>query len=93
MEKISVMRRIRTECGVSLTEMERLTGVSHQYLSEIELFEGKKSAAAEALARKAFEVVISERTANAVRLSKLYDENRARILDFAPLCGEEADER
>lgn len=91
MEKISVMRRIRTECGVSLNEMERLTGVSHQYLSELELSEGKKSAGAEALARKAFEAVIAERTAGAVYLSGLYNENRARILDFLPLCGEEAD--
>jgi transcriptional regulator with XRE-family HTH domain len=89
MEKISVMRRIRTECGVSLNEMERLTSISHQYLSEIELSEGKKSAGAEALARKAFEAVIAERKANMLRLSKLYEENRARILEFAPLCGEE----
>jgi transcriptional regulator with XRE-family HTH domain len=91
MEKISVMRRIRTECGVSLKEMEKLTGVSHQYLSEIELSEGRKSAGAETLARKAFEAVIAERTAGAIYLSRLYDENRAHILDFAPLCGEETD--
>jgi 16S rRNA G966 N2-methylase RsmD len=71
--------------------MERLTGVSHQYLSELELFEGKKSVGAEALVRKAFEAVIAERTAGAVYLSKLYKENRAHILDFAPLCGEETD--
>ncbi|MDR1574250.1 MAG: hypothetical protein LBS24_08065 [Clostridiales Family XIII bacterium] len=90
MEKTSVMRRIRTECGVSLSEMERLTGVSHQYFSELELSEGRKSVGAEKIVRKAFEAVIAERGAGVKRLAELYAENRANLLLFAPPREKEA---
>jgi transcriptional regulator with XRE-family HTH domain len=80
------MRRIRIECGVSLNEMERLTGISHQYYSEIELSEKRKSPGALALAQKAFEAVIAERRDAEERLSKVYSENKDLLLEFEPFA-------
>jgi transcriptional regulator with XRE-family HTH domain len=88
MEKTSIMRRIRTECGVSLNEMERLTGISHQYYSEIELSEKRKSPGALVLVQKAVEAVIAERRASWERLSKVYGENKELLLEFEPFVSE-----
>jgi transcriptional regulator with XRE-family HTH domain len=75
------MRRIRTECGITLNEMERLTGISHQYYSEIELSGLRKSGNALALVQKAFEAVIADRRASSERLCLIYNENKDRLLE------------
>jgi transcriptional regulator with XRE-family HTH domain len=82
MDKISAMRALRLEYGVSLPELARAARVSPQYLSGLELGEFTATDNAKKLAQLAFDRTLEARTAQNYGLLRVYSENRERLLDF-----------
>jgi transcriptional regulator with XRE-family HTH domain len=82
MARITVMRALRLEYGISTGELTRAARVSQQYLSGLELGEITATNNAKKLAQIAFDRAIEMRTTKNYSLLRAYSENRERLLDF-----------
>jgi hypothetical protein len=86
MNRISAARLLRFRHGITTVELARAAGVSHQYISSLELgkycggYDYRKSGGV--LMQRAFEIVAAERNARARYLSEDFDKYRYRLLDF-----------
>ena len=76
METLTVMRRLRIKYGVTIRELARAAGVSHQYISKLEL--GSRHDIA--VVQRAFERVIEERKMLARVFELDYYSNSERLL-------------
>jgi len=84
--KISVMRRLRAQYGVSAKELSDIAGVSPQYIISLELgdYRGRYDyrRRGEPMMLEAFERAAANRMEQARRLSEDIDKYRDRLLEF-----------
>ena len=79
----TVMRCLRLKHSISLRELSDAAGVSHQYMSDIELGKYGKREVCETQMRYAFEKVIEQRSRRNTELAADYAGCRDRLLDTA----------
>ena len=68
--KTSVLRRLRLAHGVSLRELATAAGVSHQFISELELVPKARTEETRELICAAFEDIIAKRTEQTAALQR-----------------------
>ncbi len=78
----TVMRCLRLKHSISLRELSAAAGVSHQYMSDIELGKYGRREVCETQMRHAFEKVIEQRSSRNSALSADYAGCRDRLLDY-----------
>ena len=82
----TVTRHLRQKHGISLRELAEAVGVTHQFVSDLELakyigqYDFRRNGAL--LMQEAFEAVIAGKKEQARRLSEDYESCRHRLLDF-----------
>lgn len=87
-----VMRFLRLKYGISLVELGRNAGVSHQYLSDIELGLIQHTRGRESIVKLAFEKTIERRQAELSELQDEYDCNAERLLEQIDIGKDEQNE-
>ncbi len=79
----TIMRCLRLKHGITLRELADAAGVSHQYMSDIELGKNSKRKSCEMFAQNAFEKVIEQRSRQNTEFAADYAGCRDRLLDAA----------
>ena len=92
MKGVMVMRTLRHRYGITIRELAEAVGVSHQYVSDLEL--GKYTGRYDfrhsgiPLMQAAFERVVDNKAEQARRLSEDYGKYRHSLLDFVEVNNE-----
>jgi transcriptional regulator with XRE-family HTH domain len=82
MEKVTAIRLLRLRYGITLKEFAAAAGVSHQYISDVELGKYGRNEGCALLMQKAFEKIIEQKSGRVSEFTADYAGRRNRLLDF-----------